>query len=236
MNSEPHNLFLIKEEQIQNSQIILTGSEYHHIKNVLRKKPGDIIYLTDGSGIQFQVVIENIIQNAMVCKILEKRKIPRTNIINLDLGIAPLKGGRTDFIIEKGTELGVRKFILFNSKFSVIKNFSQARIEHFKRIGISAMLQSQQYYIPEVKFSNDITEEFSNYDLVIVGDKNGNDRIVPGIKNILLLIGPEGGFAPEEIDAFSKKGAKFTPFSKNRLRSETAAIAGIVKIISYYEQ
>ncbi len=234
MNDSPHNLFFLKENPDPNSPILLTGPEFHHIKNVLRKKTGETIYFTDGKGKRYKAIIDQALQNAMVIKIIEEEIIPRHNKINLDLGIVPLKSGRTDFIIEKGTELGVNKFIFFISKFSVIRSLTPPRIEHFKKIALSSMLQSQQYYLPEIKIAQDIQKEFSNYDTIIVGDKEGRDKFVPGVQNIFLIIGPEGGFSSEEIDIFLNNNVKFIPFSKNRLRSETAAIAGIVSIISYY--
>lgn len=234
MEKELHNLFFIKKEQINNSKIILTGPEFHHIKNVMRKKSGEMVYFTDGNGNQYKVEIEQTLNNAMVMRILEERIIPQEKLINLDLGLVLLKTGRTDFIIEKGTELGVRRFIFFTSQYSVIRNLNQPRLEHFRKIALASMLQSQQYYLPEITFSEDITKEFVNYDIIIVGDKQGKDKIKPGIKNILLLIGPEGGFSPEEIDKFNKNDVKFVSFGSNRLRSETAALAGIVTITSYY--
>ncbi|MEO0122686.1 MAG: RsmE family RNA methyltransferase [candidate division WOR-3 bacterium] len=234
MNDVPHNLFFIRDEQIQNNQILFTGPEFHHIKNVLRKKTGEIIYFTNGKGKSYKAIIEQILHNAMVIKVMEEGTVPRRNKINIDLGIVPLKSGRTDFIIEKGTELGVNKFIFFISKFSVIRSLTPPRIEHFKKIALSAMLQSQQYYLPEIIFVKDIQKEFSNYDLVVVGDRDGKDKVMPGVQNILLVIGPEGGFSPEEIETFLNNKVKFIPFSINRLRSETAALAGIVSILSYY--
>ncbi|MEO0191055.1 MAG: RsmE family RNA methyltransferase [candidate division WOR-3 bacterium] len=236
MNSEIHNLFFIKEEQIINSQILLTGPEFHHIRNVLRKKTGEIIYFTDGKGSQFKTIIEQTLQNAMVLKLIEKVKIPPSNSLKLNLAMVPLKGGRTDFIIEKGAELGVDKFILFISQFSSIRTITQPRIEHFRKIALSAMLQSQQYYLPEIIFAKDIQKEFSNYDLVVVGDRDGKDKVMPGVQNILLVIGPEGGFSPEEQKTYSSYNARFISFSPNRLRSETAALAGIVNIYNYYNQ
>ncbi|MGQ9464539.1 MAG: RsmE family RNA methyltransferase [bacterium] len=234
MEKELHNLFFIKKEQINNSKIILTGPEFHHIKNVLRKKSGEMVYFTDGNGNQFKAEIEQTLNNAMVMRIVEERVIPQGKLISLDLGLVLLKTGRTDFVIEKGTELGVRRFIFFTSQYGVIRNLNQPRLEHFRKIALAAMLQSQQYYLPEITFTEDITKEFVNYDFIILGDKEGKDKIKPGIKNILLIIGPEGGFSPEEIDKFRKYDVKFVSFGGNRLRSETAALAGIVTITSYY--
>ncbi len=236
MEKEPHNLFFIKKEQIDNSKIILTGTEFHHIKNVLRKKSGETVYFTDGNGNLYKTEIEQTLNNAMVLHLIETKKIVQEKTFNLDLGLVLLKTGRTDFVIEKGTELGIRRFIFFISRYGVIRNLNQPRIEHFKKIALSAMLQSQQYYLPEIVFTENIIKEFTNYDLVILGEKEGKDKISLGVKNILLLIGPEGGFAPEEIDDFCKNNVKFISFSKNRLRSETAALAGIVTITSYYDQ
>lgn len=234
MEKELHNLFFIKKEQINNSKIILTGPEFHHIKNVMRKKSGEMVYFTDGNGNQYKTEIEQLLNNAMVMRIVETRIIPQEKLFNLDLGLVILKTGRTDFVIEKGTELGVRRFIFFLSQYGVVRNLNQPRLEHFRKIALAAMLQSQQYYLPEIVFTEDITKEFVNYDMIILGDKQGKDKIKPGIKNILLLIGPEGGFSPEEVDGFRKNGVKFVSFGSNRLRSETAALAGIVTITSYY--
>ncbi len=235
-NKEIHNLFFIREEQIQNFQIILTGPEFHHIKNVLRRKSGETVYFTNGRGCQYETVIEQTLPNAMILRILEQKQMPDQRVINIDLGLVPLKTGRTDFIIEKGTELGVRKFIFFASQYAVIKTLNQPRLEHFRKIALSATLQSQQYYLPAITFVEKIIEEFTYYDLVLVGDKNGRAKIVPGVKNILLLVGPEGGFSPEEIELFRSNQVKFICFSNNRLRSETAALAGITTILSYYSQ
>ncbi|MGB9720973.1 MAG: RsmE family RNA methyltransferase [bacterium] len=236
MAEELHNLFFIKEEKIQNSKIILTGPEFHHIRNVLRKKSGETIFFTDGKGHQYKTAIEQTLHNALIMKVLEKKKIIQERTVNLDLGLVSLKTGRTDLIVEKGTELGVRKFIFFISQYAVIRNLTPPRIEHFKKVALSATLQSQQYYLPEIILTDDITNEFANYDLVLVGDKNGKDKMTPGVMNILLLIGPEGGFSPQEILTFLNKKAKLISFGRNRLRSETAALAGIVSIFSYYSQ
>ncbi len=235
-NQEIHNLFFIKEDQVQNSQIILTGPEFHHIKNVLRRKPGEIVFFTNGKGFRYVTIIEQIMPNAMILKVMEMKQMPEQRMINLDIGLVPLKTGRTDLIIEKGTELGVRKFIFFISQYAVIRTLNPPRLEHFRKIVRAAMLQSQQYYLPEIIFVEDIGREFKNYELVLLGDRNGKDKLVPGVKNILLLIGPEGGFSPEEIMAFSKNQVKSICFSNNRLRSETAALAGIITILSYYTQ
>ncbi|MEO0184388.1 MAG: RsmE family RNA methyltransferase [candidate division WOR-3 bacterium] len=236
MSEELHNLFFIKEDQIQNSKIILTGPEFHHIKNVLRKKSGEAVYFTDGKGNQYKTEIEQTLHNAMIIKVIERKLIINEKPVNLDLGLVSLKTGRTDLIIEKGTELGVHKFIFFVSQHAVIRNLKPPRIEHFKKIALSAMLQSQQYYLPDIVLVDDIIKEFANYDAVIVGDKDGKDRMMPGVMNILLLVGPEGGFSPQEISAFLNNKAKLVSFGRNRLRSETAAIAGIVNILSYYNQ
>ncbi len=194
MSEELHNLFFIKEEQIQNCKVILTGPEFHHIKNVLRKRSGETVHFTDGKGNQYKTAIEQTLHNAMIMKLLEKKHIVNEKSVNLDLGLVSLKTGRTDLIIEKGTELGIHKFIFFVSQHAIIRNLNIPRIEHFKKIALSAMLQSQQYYLPEIVLVDDIIKEFANYDFVVVGDKDGNDKIILGVMNVLLLFGPENSF------------------------------------------
>jgi 16S rRNA (uracil1498-N3)-methyltransferase len=236
-NTEPHNLFYTPPENIQDDEVTIDGKEFHHLKNVLRKKLGDTIFSTDGRGNKYKSEISQIKKSIIKAKIFEKEHIKEKNIANIKLAFVPLKGTRSDFIIEKGTELGVKEFIPFISNFSVITNLSQIKIKRFKKIAISAMLQSQQYYMPKIIARNSINGllgEFKNFDLVLVANKDGNSKIPPSAKSILFIVGPEGGFDASEIELFKNNSAILLSLGPNRLRSETAAITGTVKILTAY--
>jgi len=171
-------------------------------------------------------------------RILEKIFIPREENLKFDLAFVPIKGKRNDYLIEKATELGVNKFFIFYSAASVIKKMGISKIEHLKNITISAMLQSLQYYQPEIVVLDNIDKLlsiFPEYNSVVVADQQGDTKL-PNLKErVLYIVGPEGGFENYEIEKFIESGAKPISLGKKRLRSETAAIVGIVKILTALE-
>ena len=238
-SDEPHNLFYIPPEKIQGNEIIIEDETIHHLKHVLRKNTTNTIFLTDGCGSRFTAEISLITKSKMRAKILKKEKIERNNIIDIELAFVPLKGWRNDFIIEKGTELGIIKFRPFISMCSVITHLSQTKLKRFEKIAISAMLQSQKYYMPEIVFEKDLNEllqTFKNFDLVLLSDKNGESKIPLNARSILYIVGPEGGFDQSEIEIVKKSGAILFSLGPHRLRSETAALCGITKIFTLYSR
>jgi len=237
MKDPAHNLFYVPPDLIHGHSLVITGGELHHLRNVLRKKDGDLLVLTDGLGNRIEARISRFGQKELAAEIIKKEEMTVNSPPVLDLAIAPLKGTRTDLIIEKSVELGVRRFIFFKSQNSVVKTMSKAKIERFQKIARSAMLQSRQYFLPVFDFQPDLadlTRIFSSYDLVLVADPSGGSNIPPDQKMILYIVGPEGGFENPELASFIKAGARSVSLGRVRLRSETAALAGIVKILSNY--
>jgi 16S rRNA (uracil1498-N3)-methyltransferase len=238
MRDKVHNLFYIPPEKVTGDTLILDGWEFHHLKNVLRKKSGDVLILTDGLGHRIEARILNSIRGEISAEIVKKEKIDTDPKVIVDLAIAPLKGTRTDLVIEKGGELGIRRFIFYISLNSVVKDISKTKIERYQKIGRSAMLQSQQYFLPKFDVRATITDlinTFTLYDSVLVADPSGSINIPLDKKKILFIVGPEGGFDKRELVLFIKAGAQTISLGVLRLRSETAVLAGIVKIQSFYK-
>lgn len=234
-----HNLFFSPPEKISSRQIILSGDTVHHLKNVLRKKIGDVVFITDGQGNRYKTEIVEIERSKIIAEILDKKYIPQKGSLNLGLAFVPLKGTRNEFIIEKGTELGVRIFFPFISRFSVVRRLNQKKIERFKKIARGAMLQSRQYHLPHIVPCgglDGLIEKFQDFAYVCVADMSGGDEIPLFLKSLLYIVGPEGGFTPDEITQFQNGGVGLLNLGENRLRSETAAIAGICKILAAYRQ
>jgi 16S rRNA (uracil1498-N3)-methyltransferase len=232
-----HNLFFTYQQNVTDRSIILSGREFHHIKHVLRFKKGDNVDFTDGQGNLFRTQIIKLDKNQIACKVISKKHIPQPTTLALDIAFVPLKGARNDVIIEKGTELGIGKFRPFISQFSVKKSFALPRIDRLNRIAKSAMLQSKQYYLPEIIFHKDIDsllKVFKNYDLVLIADKKGQADTVVKAHSVLLVVGPEGGFDQAELDKFTSLKGRLLSLGINRLRSETAAIVGLAKVLTMY--
>ncbi len=230
-----HNLFYISPEQIADDIIVIEGKGLHHLKNVLRKRIGDTIFLTDGEGYRYKGAITQTSSSRIHVEILDKNHIQRTAVVDLTLAFVPLKGVRNDFIIEKGTELGVQRFLPFKSMFSVIPTLSGTKLNHLRNIAKSAMLQSQRYYMPEIMYQDSLDTLLNcvnDFDCILLADKNGKQGVPREISSILYIVGPEGGFDDSEIERFTEKDAQLLSLGRTRLRSETAAIAGIIKILA----
>jgi 16S rRNA (uracil1498-N3)-methyltransferase len=233
----PHNLFFVPPDTIENDEVTLRGDTFQHIQRVLRKKSGDTIFLTDGRGTRFSAEITQSSASRIHARITQRLHIERTNLVNIELAFVPLKGHKNDFIIEKGTELGITKFRPFFSRFSVIPHLSAQKLNRFKKIAVSAMLQSQQYYTPDfmvMKDLHDMTKIFTSFDLVLVADRCGRQTVPLNARTILYIVGPEGGFSQDEVARVKNCGATMLSLGSQRLRSETAALCGIMKILTAY--
>ena len=230
-----NNIFYIPPYSFSGDDVTVQDPELHHIRKVLRKKVGERIYLTDGKGCQFEAEIVYFRKSLIKMRVLQKRRMPRKYPLEITVGFVPVKGLRNDIAIEKGTELGVKRFVAFVSKYSVVRNMSKQKIERFKKIAASALAQSQQYYLPEILFEKNLEALLANsteYDYVLLADPCGKSEIPRGGRRILLLIGPEGGFADSEMNACTQRGAQLLSLGSTRLRSETAAIVGVSKILA----
>ena len=230
-----HNLFYVPPEKISGTEIIIDGETFHHLKNVLRKKTGTTVFVADGSGNRYTTEIVNVAKSRMTVQIVDKICVERRHSLCCALAFVPIKGARNDYILEKGTELGINWFFPFVSEHSVVQTISRSRLQRFERVAISAMLQSKQYYIPAIqplKDINALADVFTQYDCVFVAHEDGQKAVDNSVSSVLLIIGPEGGFDAHELSILSNKGARLLSLGTHRLRSETAAVVGMVKIMT----
>jgi len=232
-----HNIFYIPHQLFRGNEVIIQGPQLRHVISVLRKRRGEEITLTDGQGYEYQVLLCEIRKSSLVARILKKQLVPKKSASEIAVGFVPLKGLRNDTIIEKGTELGVARFIGFLSEYSVVRNVGVQKIRRWNNIAQSAMVQSQQYYVPEIilaQSKEELVQMGSGYDIIFVTEPSGKSVVPLGARRIMLLVGPEGGFSEAERDFFLKQGASFLSLGPTRLRSETAAIVGVSKILAAY--
>ncbi|MEO0225731.1 MAG: RsmE family RNA methyltransferase [candidate division WOR-3 bacterium] len=230
-------LFYTPSSNITQKDFLITNSEARHIIRVLRKKIDDELFFTDGCGWQYRGRITEMRNLVIKGEVLESTFIPREPGVRLTLAFGLLKGARNDFLIEKCTELGVYAFQPFLSRYSVIHKPGPNKILRFSKIAQAAMKQSLRTILPAIlpviPFST-LIDNLKDFNHVLVADPNGpvslDTRDLSG-QSSLLIIGPEGGLAREEIDALLIKGAKSFSLGKTRLRSETAALAATARIL-----
>jgi 16S rRNA (uracil1498-N3)-methyltransferase len=226
------NIFYAQPDQINGQIIEITGSEAHHISRVLRYDINDELLVVDGIGHKYKGQITAISKKSVCVQILDKETLLDINghSQRLILGLGIIKNRqRLEFAIEKAIELGVAEIVLFNSRYSEKSNIRKERIE---KIMISAMKQSMHAVLPVLRVENsleDVLTKNGDYKMLIAHEKyDGSTGISADIKkekNILLLVGPEGGFSEEEVETVKKKGGELISLGPYRLRAETAALA-----------
>ena len=193
---------------------------------------GDAISATDGSGHLYKIEIDDVSKASVAGKITDTISESRSGI-RCDLAIPSASAQKTDWIIEKCTELGVSSFHLFACDRSTGRQVRENRIERYRRIAVSAIKQSMRASLPQFcshENLKSLAELFSRYDLVLYGHlAEGSQEIQAALdshtfKTALVLVGPEAGFTDGETRLLEDAGAVPVGYGEHRLRMETAAI------------
>jgi 16S rRNA (uracil1498-N3)-methyltransferase len=216
---------------VESSTVTLDAHTAKHIWQVLRMVADDKILLTDGKGAVAEGHIHVAERHKCNVSVGPVSQHPRQgNILHLAVGFTK-NNSRNEWLLEKATELGVSTII------PVIASRSEKthiRHDRWHKILQSAVLQSQQYYIPVLTETMQLKTTIQQYGSIaqklvahcITDDNKGPiSEMLKPVKETILLIGPEGDFTPDEVNLCTKAG--FTPVSlgTQRLRTETAAIA-----------
>ncbi len=215
----------------------LSEEESHHLVNVLRKKEGEKILLINGKGKEYEGKILEIIKSGKkvkakveINKIIREENPPSKEIIAF---IPLLKGNKTEFLVEKGIELGITTFIPFYSDYSIVKPKSNLfRRLHLK--AVSALKQSGRLIFPKIYEPICLKEFLQNFpfknSLNLLALPKGKISLLDLKENILkykqiiFISGPEGGFSADEIELLSKQGFLSINLSPFILRAETASL------------
>ncbi|MBC8204874.1 MAG: 16S rRNA (uracil(1498)-N(3))-methyltransferase [FCB group bacterium] len=237
MTDSHHNRFIILPEQAESDEIILNPEETRHIR-VKRIQPGIKIWLLDGEGFEAEADVKDINKNKVSCRILSRKRYPLpVHSITLVLGI--IRPGPMAYACEKAAELGADRIIPLKCENSQ-REMSTNEIERLNRIALSAMKQSGRVFKTQIDNPNTLDEilaEIPDEDFVFYADMKGVKITELKVdKSVVLLVGPEGGFTVEETDKLRSRGAIPVKLNPARLRSETAAAAGIAMIVLQINQ
>jgi len=228
-------LFYNKKLNNHSKKITFDKIESRHIVRVLRKKEGDILYITNGKGLLFYgKIIDSTgkLCSAVIIKTEEKYK---QHSYNLHIGIAPTKNiDRFEWFLEKATEIGVDKITPLLCKHSERKLIKNERLE---KIIVAAAKQSLHFNFPILdkltSFSDFISQK--NHAKSFIAhcknqEKNTLKKLVYPKENITILIGPEGDFSIQEIKLALQNDFKPISLGNTRLRTETAGIVACQSI------
>ena len=236
--------FFVEEEQVHSDSISITGGDVNHIKNVLRMKNGEKIRVSSKSGQAYFCHISSILDDEVIAAIdsADETGTDLDNHIVLYQGLP--KGDKMELIIQKAVELGVSEIVPVAMKNCVVKldeKKAQSKCKRWQAIAESAAKQSKRTVIPQIQMPlswKQALEEAKELDVVLVPYENERGmeatreifRSIPEGASIGVMIGPEGGFSPEEIAQLDKDMHRIS-LGRRILRTETAGMATLSMLI-----
>ena len=211
-------------------ETVLTGDEYSHAKNVLRLKEGDEIVLLDGSGNEYDAVVNKIGKGEMLCGVVGGRPSDKEAKTPVKLLIGALKGDKTELVVQKATELGAKEIAVFSSRFCAAY-MNENKLERLAKVAREAAKQCLRASVPEVEYYSSLEGALAScagYENKLFAcefaEKSETD--LRGLKgSCALVVGSEGGFAPEEFERARAAGFAGISLGRRILRAETAAVA-----------
>jgi len=223
-------------------EIILRKEEARHIR-VNRSRVGDRIIITDGQGHACAGEITAIHRDSVVASVLEKLANQKEPAFSLTLAVAIPKKQRLEWIVEKGTEIGVNQFIPLVTARTVATADS-AKTARLERVALAAMKQSCRSVLPQISPPTSLpslTKSQQHFDICLIADEQSlaeekrdwlQSEIWPASKTGIVAIGPEGGFSDAEVEAALNAGWLPLYMGARRLRTETAALVAATLVLA----
>ena len=210
--------------------LVIEGEEFRHAINVLRIKENEQIIVLDNSGYEYVSTITKINKNSFEAKIVEKQlsNVEATNSVKLFCGY--LKGDKTELVVQKAVELGVKEIVVFDSQFSS-SYINEKKLERLNKVSMEASKQCGRAIYPKITYQNNLKSallEGDGYDNKLFACefafKNEVDySTLSG--STAIVVGSEGGFSKEEYELSLSLGYKTVFLGKRILRAETASIS-----------
>lgn len=215
-------------------RITLDTGETRHLRDVLRLRVGENVMVFDGAGCEFECSIKTIEKSETLLSIISEvsPKAPESPL-DLTMAVAITKGEKYDLVVQKMVELGVTRFVPLTSKFCEVRPGSGEgkRAERWRRIVIEASKQSGRARLMTIDPVRDVrswvVQQPRDSDARLMFSERGGEGLttVDGRSRITALIGPEGGWADDEIACAADAGFAIVTLGGRVLRAETAAIS-----------
>ena len=239
--------FFVAPEQIAGNRISITGSDVNHIKNVLRMKVGEELAVSNGmDGREYRCGILSMTEDEVLCELrfIKEDAVELPAQITLYQGLP--KADKMELIIQKAVELGAFRIVPVATKRAVVRldaKKEKSKLVRWQAISEAAAKQSKRAVIPEIapvmRFA-DALQEAQTMDVRLIPYEMAEDMektrelfgsIKPGQK-VAVFIGPEGGFAEEEIAKALERQVEPITLGKRILRTETAGMT-VLSILMY---
>jgi len=228
--------FFIPANWIEPPTVQLQGQTARQIKSVLRLKPGDEIVVLDNSGTEWRVTLTDIGNDAVTARIVEQQPAQGEPMLQLTLYQGTIKGQKFEWVLQKGTELGVSRFVPTICRRSVVNDGEALakKRDRWQRIIQEAAEQSGRGILPRLEPAMPLAEalqQAASSALPILLWEAEHHLALKDVllevapDTIALFIGPEGGFTPDEAALARRTGCHIVTLGPRILRAETAGLA-----------
>ena len=241
--TRPRDRFFVEGQRAPGEIVELARDDARKVVQVLRKSTGDRIVVVDSAAQEFGATL--LREGHVVRVSLEERLASRADASPLAITLAQAipKGQKMDFVIEKSTELGIARLLPLQSSRS-IGNATAHKLARWRKLAQTAAAQSGRTTIPTVGEPVEFAElcaQMRSFDAVLFAWELEDGTplrdtlaTIGPAQTILLVVGPEGGFTHDEVDAAAAAGAKIVSLGRRILRTETAAIVLLAAL--HYER
>ena len=231
--------FFISSAEIHGTALTLTGELCHHLRASLRVKPGEVLRLTDEHRQRYEVRVSAVAPQALTAEILESRPGPIDTSPRVILAQVILKGDHMDWVVQKASELGVKAVLPLISRHGVVRPQPErvaTQVARWQRIATEAAQQSEQWQPPQVLEPLEVRRFFSGHQattaLLLAERQNavGLANVpLPALPTdtITVIVGPEGGWAEEELSQAVDGQCLAVSLGEHILRADTAAVTAL---------
>lgn len=240
--------YFIRNDQLVDNKVTITGDDVHHISNVMRANVGDHIILCTSDKKSYLVEVIDLNKAEVKVKVVETKEEDVELPISVTIAQGITKGDKFDLVLQKATECGASAFVPVAMKRSVAKieaKKAAKKVGRWQKIALEAARQSHRQLIPDVRMPVDMKGLIAmtgEYDVCLFAYEahDGDSQraladVIAGFKpgiRVLVLIGSEGGIDELEVDMLTEVGFKAVGLGPRILRTETASIY-VMSAISY---
>ncbi|AJD91511.1 16S ribosomal RNA methyltransferase RsmE [Jeotgalibacillus malaysiensis] len=242
--------YFLQNQPDENGLFLIDGEDYKHIVRVMRMTEGDKIITVSGPSSVYESEIVTINETSLTGKQLIKLTHQSELPVRVTIAHGLPKGDKLEYVIQKATELGMSALKPFSADRSIVKwdqKKGKKKAERWNKIAKEAAEQSHRSVIPIIEepvSTNQLSSSFHEYDAIMMayeedaksGESSNFYQFLNHLEsnaNILVIIGPEGGFSESEVNRFTEDGAVSCGLGPRILRTETAPLY-ILAAISYH--
>lgn len=229
--------FFMAGTNILGGMAIMRGKDAEHV-HVLRMRPGEDMIICDGAGTDYKCRLVKADKEQVEAEVIEVVRCPAEPSVKVTVLCALPKGDKTDYIIQKCVEAGANEILFFASSRCIAKlGNEEKKLERWQRIAEEAAKQSGRGIIPHVGWAGELAEAF---DVAIkkdvglfmyeAGERESLDAVLEANKSAAtaaIITGPEGGFAPFEVELAKIVGLHICSMGERILRCETAPVVAL---------